>query len=96
MCRSEYRGGFRRGLLMSHGTDSVRTNLAGSVGVKTAIWEFKYHFGFIRLGQESIARTPPPEGPPRRSKREFSKNDSRHAMVGRAGVLWFLKFLYCQ
>ena len=31
MCRSEYRGGFRRGLLMSHGTDSVRTNLAGSV-----------------------------------------------------------------
>lgn len=28
-CRSEYRGGFRRGLLMSQGTDSVRTNLAG-------------------------------------------------------------------
>ena len=39
MCRSEYRGGFRRGLLMSHGTDSVRTNLAGSVGVKTVIWK---------------------------------------------------------
>lgn len=28
-CRSEYRGGFRRGLLISQGTDSVRTNLAG-------------------------------------------------------------------
>lgn len=36
MCRSEYRAGFRTGLLMSQGTDSVRTNLAGSVGGKTA------------------------------------------------------------
>lgn len=59
MCRSEYRGGFRRGLLMSHGTDSVRTNLAGSVGVKTAIWEFKYYFDFIRLCQENRAGTLP-------------------------------------
>lgn len=29
-CRSEYLGGFLKGLLISHGTDSVRTNLAGS------------------------------------------------------------------
>lgn len=68
MCRSEYRGGFRRGLLISHGTDSVRTNLAGSVGVKTANWEFKYHFGFKRFGQGSIAptapRRPAPTPPP--------------------------------
>lgn len=28
-CRSEYLGGFRKGLLISQGTDSVRTNLAG-------------------------------------------------------------------
>lgn len=65
MCRSEYRGGFRRGLLMSHGTDSVRTNLAGSVGVKTAIWEFKYHFGFIVLCQERAELTPTSKAHPR-------------------------------
>lgn len=43
-------------LLMSHGTDSVRTNLAGSVGVKTEIWEFKYHFCSILTPGE---QTPP-------------------------------------
>lgn len=59
MCRSEYRGGFRRGLLMSQGTDSVRTNLAGSVGVKTAIGEFKYHLGFVPSCQESRPQTLP-------------------------------------
>lgn len=31
-CRSEYLGGFRRGLLISQGTDSVRTNLAAGRG----------------------------------------------------------------
>lgn len=59
MCRSEYRGGFRRGLLMSHGTDSVRTNLAGSVGVKTVIWKFKYHFCSVPMPGEQI----PPQRP---------------------------------
>lgn len=53
MCRSEYRGGFRRGLLMSHGTDSVRTSLAGSVGIKAAIWEFKYYLGFYSRTAEA-------------------------------------------
>lgn len=66
MCRSEYRGGFRRGLLMSHGTDSVRTNLAGSVGAKTAIWEFKYHLGFRLLFQDPRVRIPPQRPTPTR------------------------------
>lgn len=79
MCRSEYRGGFRRGLLMSHGTDSVRTNLAGSVGVKTAIWEFKYHFGFTLLCQEGRAHTHF-EGPPK-TGRKFTENNSCCAIV---------------
>lgn len=56
MCRSEYRGGFRRGLLMSHGTDSVRTSLAGSVGIKAAIWEFKYYLGFYPGQQRPTPR----------------------------------------
>lgn len=76
MCRSEYRGGFRRGLLMSHGTDSVRTNLAGSVGVKTAIREFKYRFVFIPFYPEGIAQIPPSRKPAPSMGREFSKSDS--------------------
>ena len=81
MCRSEYRGGFRRGLLMSHGTDSVRTNLAGSVGVKTAIWEFKYNFCSVLSRQESRALTPP-QRPTPQTGREFPKNDN-HCVVPR-------------
>lgn len=38
---------------MSHGTDSVRTSLAGSVGIKAAIWEFKYYLGFYSRTAEA-------------------------------------------
>lgn len=95
MCRSEYRGGFRRGLLMSHGTDSVRTNLAGSVGIKTARWEFKYHFGFILECQESTAQTPPPRPTPKTGK-EFAQNQSCAtgvALGALGGVLCFVFFI---
>lgn len=77
MCRSEYRGGFRRGLLMSHGTDSVRTNLAGSVGVKTEIWEFKYHFCSMLMPGEQT----PPQRHTSKAGRELLRNDSRHAVL---------------
>lgn len=77
MCRSEYRGGFRRGLLMSHGTDSVRTNLAGSVGVKTEIWEFKYHFCSVTMPGEQT----PPQRPTPKAGRELLRNDSRCAVL---------------
>lgn len=50
---------------MSHGTDSVRTNLAGSVGVKTVMWEFKYHFCSVLSRQESRALTPPQRPTPK-------------------------------
>lgn len=60
---------------MSHGTDSVRTNLAGSVGVKTAIGEFKYHIHYVLSFQESRAWTPPQRPTPQELKGNALKDD---------------------
>lgn len=77
MCRSEYRGGFRERVVDVTRTDSVRTNLAGSVGVKTEIWEFKYHFCSILMPGEQT----PPQRHTSKAGRELPRNDSRHAVL---------------